>query len=63
MTENDTYNYVQMGTVTMLPEDASPSDVMDTEDGWRISTHQPMNVKNKEEYRGQDLYGFSNEAG
>jgi hypothetical protein len=42
MTDNDTYDYVQSGNVPLLPVDASPADVMDTEDGWRITTHLPM---------------------
>jgi hypothetical protein len=45
MTENDTYEYVPTGNVPILPEDASPTDVMDTEDGWRISEHLPMMTK------------------
>jgi hypothetical protein len=46
MTDNDTYDYVPSGNVPLLPEDASPADVMDTEDGWRISTHLPMMPRN-----------------
>jgi hypothetical protein len=46
MTDNDTYNYVPLGNVKLLPEDASPTDVMDTEEGWRISTHFPMMTRN-----------------
>jgi hypothetical protein len=45
MTDNDTYNYVPSGNVKLLPEDASPTDVMDTEVGWRVSEHLPMRVK------------------
>ena len=45
--DNDTYNYKPDGNVETLPIDASPTDVMDTEEGWRISNHQP--VRNKEE--------------
>ena len=41
-TEHDTFNYTQTGKVTKLTEDASPTDVMDTDDGWRISMHQPV---------------------
>jgi hypothetical protein len=40
--ENDTYGYVPSGNVLLLPDDASPTDVMDTEEGWRLSTHLPM---------------------
>jgi hypothetical protein len=50
MTDNDTYDYVQSGNVPLLPVDASPADVMDTEDGWRITTHLPMMPRNI--YRG-----------
>jgi hypothetical protein len=46
MTDNDTYNYVQSGNVKLLPKDASPADVMDTAEGWRVSGHLPM--RNKE---------------
>jgi hypothetical protein len=46
MTNNDTYDYVPSGNVSLLPVDASPADVMDTEDGWRISTHLPMMPRN-----------------
>jgi hypothetical protein len=46
MTDNDTYNYVESGNVKLLPKDASPTDVMDTDDGWRVSEHLPM--RNKE---------------
>ena len=27
-----------------LPPDASPTDVMDTEEGWRVSIHQPVQL-------------------
>jgi hypothetical protein len=46
MTDNNTYNYVQSGNVKLLPKDASPTDVMDTDKGWRVSGHLPM--RNKE---------------
>ncbi|OEU17034.1 hypothetical protein FRACYDRAFT_239635 [Fragilariopsis cylindrus CCMP1102] len=39
--DTDTYNYTANGNVTLLPDDASPTDVMDTDEGWRISQHQP----------------------
>ena len=42
--DTDTYNYATSSNVTLLPDDASPTDVMDTDDGWRISQHQPMDV-------------------
>jgi hypothetical protein len=45
---DDTYEYVTTGNVKLLPEDASPTDVMDTENGWRISTHLPMRTTQKE---------------
>jgi hypothetical protein len=37
MADNDTYNYVQSGNVNLLPKDASLTDVMDTDEGWRVS--------------------------
>jgi hypothetical protein len=46
MAENDTYKYVPSGNVSQLPEDASPTDVMDTEDGWRVSQHPLMMTRN-----------------
>jgi hypothetical protein len=46
MAENDTYEYIPSGNVSRLPEDASPTDVMDTEDGWRVSQHLPMITRN-----------------
>ena len=39
---NDTYIYKPDGNLETLPTDASPTDVMDTEEGWRISNHQPV---------------------
>jgi hypothetical protein len=45
MTDNDTYNYVPSGNAKLLPEDASLTDVMDTDVGWRVSEHLPMMVK------------------
>jgi hypothetical protein len=40
--ETKTYNYTKSNKVQLLPEDAVPTDVMDTEDGWRMSNHLPM---------------------
>jgi hypothetical protein len=45
MTDNDTYDHVSPGNAKLLPEDASPTDVMDIEEGWRVSQHFPMRVK------------------
>jgi hypothetical protein len=45
MTDNDTYEYVTTGNVNTLPMDASPTDVMYTEAGWRVSQHLPMRAK------------------
>jgi hypothetical protein len=45
MTDNDTYEYVTTGNVKTLTKDASPTDVMDTEAGWRVSQHLPMRAK------------------
>ena len=57
-TENDTYNYVPTGKVKQLPIDASPTDVMDTEEGWRISTHLPMNIEEKESKRNNTFIEY-----
>ena len=43
--DNDTYNYVPDGNVERLPNDATPADVMDTKEGWRIANHHPMQSK------------------
>jgi hypothetical protein len=40
--EKDTYDYAPTETIDYLPADAVPTDVMDTEDGWRVSGHLPM---------------------
>jgi hypothetical protein len=45
MTEHDTYSYTAKGNVKSLPEDALPTDIMDTKEGWRISGHLPMMEK------------------
>jgi hypothetical protein len=42
MADNDTCNYMQSGNVKLLPKDASPTDVMDKDEGWRVSGHLPM---------------------
>jgi hypothetical protein len=42
MSDNDTYDYTTTGNVKLLLKDASPTDVMYTEEGWRISGHLPM---------------------
>ena len=55
MTENDTYDYVPSGNVPILPDDASPTDVMDTEDGWRVSTHLPMMTRNTQRKTSETL--------
>jgi hypothetical protein len=39
---NNTYDYTTTGNTDHLPEDAVPTDVMDTEEGWRVSGHLPM---------------------
>ncbi|OEU23095.1 hypothetical protein FRACYDRAFT_233261 [Fragilariopsis cylindrus CCMP1102] len=40
--DNDTYNYVPDRNVETLPTDATPTDVIDTNDGWRISKHYSL---------------------
>jgi hypothetical protein len=39
---NNKYNYTKTETIDCLPDDAVPTDVMDTEEGWRVSGHLPM---------------------
>jgi hypothetical protein len=36
------YNYTTTENIDCLPADAVPTDVMDTEEGWRVSGHLPM---------------------
>jgi hypothetical protein len=40
--ETETYNYTPTDNVIVLPEDAVPTDVMDIEEGWRLSGHLPL---------------------
>ncbi|OEU18182.1 hypothetical protein FRACYDRAFT_236453 [Fragilariopsis cylindrus CCMP1102] len=47
--DNDTYNYVPEDNVERLPNDATPADVMDTEDGWRIANHHQVRQKEENE--------------
>jgi hypothetical protein len=44
--------------VETIPEDASPTDVMDTEDGWRISNHQPVQTKQKKTVRTETFMDY-----
>ena len=39
---NNKYNYTKTETIDCLQDDAVPTDVMDTEEGWRVSGHLPM---------------------
>jgi len=39
---NNKYDYTTTENIDYLPEDAVPTDVMDTEEGWRVSGHLPM---------------------
>ena len=41
-----------------LPEDALPTDVIDTEDGWRISNHQPVQTKQKNTVRTETFIDY-----
>jgi ribonuclease HI len=41
-TENKTYDYGSVGYIKELPADTVPTDVMDTEQGWRLSGYLPM---------------------
>jgi hypothetical protein len=56
MSDNDRYNYVTTGNVKLLPADASPADVMDTEEGWRISTHLQTQTKTEQKQEITVLY-------
>jgi hypothetical protein len=40
--EHYTYNYIQSDNTKSIPNDAVPTDLMDTKTGWRISGHSPM---------------------
>jgi hypothetical protein len=40
--EKDKYDYASTENTALLPPDAVPTDVMDTEEGWRVSGHLPM---------------------
>jgi hypothetical protein len=40
--KDDTYNYTPTENLLILPDDAVPTDVMDIEQGWRLSGHLPM---------------------
>ena len=57
--DNDTYNYKPDGNMETLPKDASPTGVMDTEGGWRISNHQPVQTKQKKQDRTRRLWSVS----
>jgi hypothetical protein len=46
--ENNTYNYTSSGNIPSLPEDTMPTDIMDTNEGWKMSVHQPLMKKEKE---------------
>jgi hypothetical protein len=39
---NNRYDYTTTENIEYLPADAVPTDVMDTEEGWRVSGHLPM---------------------
>jgi len=58
ITDNDTYDYVQSGNVKLLPDDASPTDVMDTIEGWRISTHLPIKQMTKKKVHQKTFWEF-----
>jgi hypothetical protein len=40
--KNFTYQYKPTENTKSIPDDTVPTDVMDTETGWRISSHSPM---------------------
>jgi hypothetical protein len=56
--EHNTYNYVTSGYGKLLPEDASPTDVMDMKDRWRISGHLPMKKKEKTRVRSDTFMEY-----
>jgi hypothetical protein len=39
---NNKYEYTSTENIDYLPADAVPTDVMDTEEGWKVSGHLPM---------------------
>jgi len=41
----DTYEYTSSSNTTILPDDTVPTEVMDTEEGWRLCKSQPMMKK------------------
>jgi hypothetical protein len=41
------YEYTSTNSIDYLPADAVPTDVMDTEEGWRVSGHLPMMENDK----------------
>jgi hypothetical protein len=56
--DNDTYNYVPNGNVERLPNDASPTDVMDAEDGWRISEHHSIRHQEAEHRESKTIMQY-----
>ena len=56
--DNDTYNYDPVGKVNALPPDASPADVIDTEEGWRISIHQPVQIIQKNTVKSETFLDY-----
>jgi hypothetical protein len=45
--DSNTYDYESAGSLTVLPTDTVPMDVIDTEQGWRMSGHLPMMTEEK----------------
>ncbi|OEU11118.1 hypothetical protein FRACYDRAFT_246229 [Fragilariopsis cylindrus CCMP1102] len=56
--DNDTYNYDPVGKVNSLPPDASPTDVMDTEEGWRVSLHHPVQLIQQNTVRNETFMDY-----
>jgi hypothetical protein len=50
---NNTYDYTPTDNIKLLPKEAVPTDVMDTEQGWRMSGRLPMmhDEEGKEKYK------------
>ena len=56
--DNDTYNYDPVGKVNSLPPDASPTDVIDTEEGWRVSIHQPVQLTQRNTVKNETFMEY-----
>jgi hypothetical protein len=58
--ENNTYDYIPPENTDALPKDAVPTDVMNIEEGWRMSGHLPMMAKEKVNHKQINVHGIPN---